>query len=63
VTCLNWQRTPAPSTCTFTQEEAYWAGLTLGGGGWQLWSPQFIIRMRASRSPIPFISAIACGWS
>jgi RNA polymerase sigma factor (sigma-70 family) len=36
VTCLTWQRTPAPATYTFTQAKAYCAGLTLAGGGWQL---------------------------
>jgi RNA polymerase sigma factor (sigma-70 family) len=36
VTCLVWQRTPAPGTYTFTQAAAYCAGLTLAGGGWQL---------------------------
>jgi len=36
VTCLIWQRAPAPGTYTFTQAKAYCAGLTLAGGGWQL---------------------------
>jgi RNA polymerase sigma factor (sigma-70 family) len=36
VTCLIWQRTPAPSTYTFTQAEAYCSALTLAGGGWHL---------------------------
>jgi RNA polymerase sigma factor (sigma-70 family) len=36
VTCLVWQRTPAPSTYTFSQAKTYCAGLTLAGGGWHL---------------------------
>jgi DNA-directed RNA polymerase specialized sigma24 family protein len=36
VTCLVWQRTPAPGTYSFTSAKAYCAGLTLAGGGWQL---------------------------
>jgi Protein of unknown function (DUF1566) len=36
VTCLIWQRSPAPGTYTFTQAKAYCASLTRAGGGWQL---------------------------
>jgi RNA polymerase sigma factor (sigma-70 family) len=36
VTCLIWQRTPAPSTYTFTQAKAYCSALTLAGGSWHL---------------------------
>lgn len=36
LTCLEWQRTPAPKTYTFTEAKAYCKGLTLDGGGWHL---------------------------
>ncbi|MCF6466867.1 DUF1566 domain-containing protein [Nonomuraea sp. MG754425] len=36
VTCLVWQRVPAPKTYTFTQAKTYCAGLRLAGGGWHL---------------------------
>jgi Protein of unknown function (DUF1566) len=36
VTCLSWQRAPAPGSYTFTQAQAYCAGLTLAGGDWHL---------------------------
>jgi RNA polymerase sigma factor (sigma-70 family) len=36
VTCLIWQRSPAPGTYTFTQAKAYCASLTLARGSWQL---------------------------
>jgi len=36
VTCLVWQRSPAASTYTFTQAEAYCSDLSLAGGRWHL---------------------------
>jgi hypothetical protein len=36
VTCLSWQRTPAPQAYTFDAAKAYCAKLDLNGGGWHL---------------------------
>ncbi|MFD7770422.1 DUF1566 domain-containing protein [Streptomyces sp. NPDC059787] len=36
VTCLVWQRTPAPDTYTFSEARSYCAGLDLGGRGWHV---------------------------
>ncbi|GLY06415.1 DUF1566 domain-containing protein [Actinoplanes sp. NBRC 101535] len=36
VTCLEWQREPAPGTYTFTAAGEYCADLALDGGGWHL---------------------------
>jgi hypothetical protein len=36
VTCLVWQRSPAPDAHSFTAAKAYCEGLDLAGGGWHL---------------------------
>ncbi len=36
VTCLEWQRSAATKTYTFTEAKAYCKGLALDGGGWHL---------------------------
>jgi RNA polymerase sigma factor (sigma-70 family) len=36
VTCLIWQRSPAPDTYSFTEAKEYCTGLELDGGGWHL---------------------------